>query len=71
MKKDNVLAKRTLRKQLRKEKFDDRKNFYGELMSIPNSDKFYRLIRRNKGSAGSVTCSFSANGKEIVSPDRE
>ena len=25
--KDNILAKRNLRKQLRKEKYDDRKNF--------------------------------------------
>ena len=66
MKKENVLAKRALHKQLRKEKYDDRKNFYGELMSNPASDKFNRLKRRNKGSAGSVTCILSAYGKEIV-----
>ena len=33
LRKDNILAERNLRKQLRKEKFDDRKNFYEDLMS--------------------------------------
>ena len=36
LRKDSVLAKRKLRKQLRKEKFDDRKNFYEELMQNPH-----------------------------------
>ena len=36
LRKDCVLAKRKLKKQLRKEKFDDRKNFYEELMQNPH-----------------------------------
>ena len=68
LKKDNINAKRALRKQLRKEKFDDRKNFYAELMSHPTSYKFHRLIRRNKGSTGPSTSSIISNGKEINSP---
>ena len=67
--KDNILAKRNLRKQLRKEKFDDRKNFYEDLMSNPTTEKFYQLIRRNRGSGRRQTTSLIVSGNEIYSPD--
>lgn len=37
LKKDNIQAKRDLRKQLMKEKYEDRKNFYDDLMSNQKS----------------------------------
>ena len=71
LKKDNISAKRALRKQLLKEKFNDRKHFYYELMSNSTSDKFHRFIRRNKGNKGSPASSIIFNGKEIASPDTQ
>ncbi|MEW8090529.1 MAG: reverse transcriptase domain-containing protein [Candidatus Thiodiazotropha endolucinida] len=68
---DNVAAKRALRKQLRKEKFNDRKNFYETLMSEPSTEMFYKLIRRNKGGSGSRTSTLIVNGKEITLPDQQ
>lgn len=50
LRKDNIMAKRELRKQLRTEKFNHRKTFYAELMHNPTTDKFYQLIRRNNGN---------------------
>ena len=70
LRKDNILAKRNLRKQLRKEgKFDDRKNFYEDLISNPTTEKFYQLIRRNRGSGGRQTTSLIVSRNEIYSPD--
>ena len=69
LKKENVIAKRTLRKQLRKEKFEDRKNFYEDLMSNPTTEKFYQLIRRNRANGGKQTNSLVVNGEEVYSPD--
>ena len=69
LRKDNILAKRNLRKQLRKEKFDDRKNFYEDLMSNPTTEKFYQLIRRNRTSGVKQTSSLMVSGKEIYSSD--
>ena len=40
-------------------------------MSNPTSDKFHRLIRRNKGSTGQSTSSIISSGKEIASPDMQ
>ena len=40
-------------------------------MSNPTSDKFHRLIRRNKGSTGPSMSSIISNGKEIASPDTQ
>lgn len=37
-------------------------------MSNPSSEKFYQLIRRNKGHGG-LTCSIMSNGTEIRSPE--
>lgn len=65
----NVVAKRALRKQLRKEKFLDRKLFYEDLMKNPTSEKFYQLIRRNKGAGASSTCCIMYNGSEIREPE--
>ena len=64
-KNSNVVAKRALRKQLRKEKIMGRKSFYEDLMKNPTSEKFYHLIRRNKGARASSTCSSMYNGSEI------
>ena len=47
LRKECVLAKCSLRKQLRKEKFNDRKNFYNKLMQNPkltNSTDSYGKI---------------------------
>ena len=71
LRKDCVKAKRTLRKQLRKEKCDDRKNFYSDLMQNPNSEKFYQLIRKNRGSSGQKTSSLVVDGNEIFSPEKQ
>ena len=71
LRKECVTAKRSLRKQMRKEKFNDRKNFYNELMQNPNTDKFHQLIRKNRGSCGQKTSSLIVNGTEIFSPDKQ
>ena len=63
------MAKRELRKQLRHEKFNDRKNFYSELMSNPSTDKFYQLIRKNNGNRGHNVGCLIVNGKEINSAE--
>ena len=34
---------------LRNEKLADRRNFYIGLMKNPSTDKFYQLLRQNKG----------------------
>ena len=46
---DNIFAKRELRKMLRNKKLTDRRNFYNDLMKNPSTDKFYQLVRQNKG----------------------
>ena len=71
LRKDNIQAKRNLRKQLRKEKFDDRKNFYEDLMCNPTTEKFYQLIRRNRGSSGQQTSSLLVEGKELYTSDSQ
>ena len=63
------MAKHELRKQLRHEKFNDRKNFYSELMSNPSTDKFYQLIRKNNGNRGHNVGCLIVNGKEINSAE--
>ena len=67
----NINAKRNLRRQLRKEKFNDRKNFYEDLMSEPTTEKFYKLIRRNKGDSRSQASSLIVDGQEIPSPEQQ
>ena len=74
LRKDCVIAKRALRKQLRQEKINDRKHFYNELMQNPSTEKFYQLIRKNMGSNGSngqKTSSIIVDGKEIFSPEKQ
>ena len=70
-KKANVVAKRTLRKQIRKEKFLDRKTFYEDLMKNPSSEKFYQLIRRNRGGCANLTGSILHDGEEVREPDKQ
>ena len=67
---DKVMAKRELRKQLRKEKFTDRRNFYAELMSNP-TDKFYQLIRKNNGNRRQNAECILADGEEVTSPEKQ
>ena len=69
LRKDNILAKRELRKQLRNEKLTARKNFYNDLMKNPSTDKFYQLIRRNKGDKHQYSGCFRVDDKEIYSPN--
>ena len=69
LRKDNIMAKRELRKQLRNEKLTDRKNFYNDLMKNPSTDKFYQLIRRNKGDRRQYTGCLRVDNKEVYSPD--
>ena len=68
---DNVVAKRELRKQFRKEKFTDRRNFYAELMSNPSTDKFYQLIRKNNGNRRQNAECILAGGEEVTSPEKQ
>ena len=70
-KKARFIAKRALGKQMRQEKFNDRKHFYNELMLNPNTDKFYQLIRKNRVSTGQKTSSIVVDGKEMFSPERQ
>ena len=65
------LIEHAWRRQLRKEKFDDRKNFYEDLMSEPTTEKFYKLIRRNKGNSRSQVSSLIVDGQEISSPEQQ
>ncbi|MEW8544540.1 MAG: hypothetical protein AB2693_13510, partial [Candidatus Thiodiazotropha sp.] len=69
LRKDNIMAKRELRKQLRSEKLEDRKNFYNDLMKNPSTDKFYQLIRRNKGDKVQYTGCIRVGDKDLYSPD--
>ena len=71
LRKDNIMTKRELRKQLKTEKFNDRKNFYAELMHNPTTDKFYQLIRRNNGNRRLHTGSIVVDGKELHSADEQ
>ena len=71
LRRDNINAKRSLRKQLRREKFLDRKSFYDALMDNPTTDKFYQLNRRNRGGKGSSTSSLMVNDEEISSPQQQ
>lgn len=68
---DNVMAKRELRKQLRKEKNSDRRNLYADLMSNPSTDKFYQLIRKNNGNRRQNTECILADGEEVTTPEKQ
>ena len=71
LRKDNIMAKRELRKQLRNEKLSDRKSFYNDLKKNPSTDKFYQLIRRNKGDRHQYTGCLRVDDKDIYSPDSQ
>ncbi|CAC5386973.1 unnamed protein product [Mytilus coruscus] len=49
-KSDKILAQHNLRKQMRREQYIDRAQFYKEVMDNPSNEMFHRLIRRNRGS---------------------
>ena len=45
---ENIMTKRNLRKQMRKEQFIERNKFYNDLMDNPGTVVFHRLINRNR-----------------------
>ena len=50
LKVDKILAQRNLRRQLRREQYVERDNFYSELMEKPDTTMFHKLIRRNRSN---------------------
>ncbi|CAC5356193.1 unnamed protein product [Mytilus coruscus] len=67
LKTDKILAQRNLRKQLRKEQYLDRTQFYNELMDNPSNDMFHKLIRRNRGSKNKDAICIMENGEHHYS----
>ncbi|CAC5405618.1 unnamed protein product [Mytilus coruscus] len=67
LKTDKILAQRSLRKQLRKEQYLDRTQFYNELMDNPSNDMFHKLIRRNRGSKNKDAICIMENGEHHYS----
>ncbi|CAG2228759.1 unnamed protein product [Mytilus edulis] len=67
LKTDKILAQRNLRKQLRKEQYMDRTQFYNELMDNPSNDMFHKLIRRNRGSKNKDAICIIENGEHHYS----
>ncbi|CAC5420983.1 unnamed protein product [Mytilus coruscus] len=53
-----INAQRELRKQMRKEKYEDRQKIYSEIMQNPSMKKFYQLINRNRGQSKTSTTSI-------------
>ncbi|CAC5380503.1 CCDC34 [Mytilus coruscus] len=53
-----IKAQRELRKQMRKEKYEDRQKIYSEIMDNPSMKKFYQLINRNRGQSKTSTTSI-------------
>ncbi|CAC5362390.1 unnamed protein product [Mytilus coruscus] len=53
-----INAQRELRKQMRKEKYEDRQKIYSEIMQNPLMKKFYQLINRNRGQSKTSTTSI-------------
>ena len=45
---ENIMTKRNLRQQMRKEQFIERNKFYNDLMDNPGTVVFHRLINRNR-----------------------
>ena len=45
----------------------ERNNFYNSLMSDPNTDMFYRLIKRNRPNGSKNTACISYNGNNLFS----
>ena len=57
-------AQNQLRKQLRKEHFNDRQNLYHQIMDNPSTDLFYKLIKRNRGGTKKETARICLNGQD-------
>ena len=62
-KSDKSLAQRNLRRQLRKEQYTDRTNFYNEVMDNPSNDMFHTLIRRSRNSRNKEAACIIENGE--------
>ena len=57
------MAQRNLRKQLRKEQYTDRTNFYNEVMDNPSNDMFHTLIHRSRNSRNKEAACIIENGE--------
>jgi hypothetical protein len=55
------MAKRNLRKQMRKEQFIDRNKFYNDVMDNPGTVVFHKLINRNRHSDTACITEQSTN----------
>ncbi|CAC5359228.1 unnamed protein product [Mytilus coruscus] len=62
-KSDKILAQRNLRKQMRREQYIDRAQFYKEVMDNPSNEMFHRLIRRNRGNRNKDSMCIIENGE--------
>ncbi|CAC5421250.1 unnamed protein product [Mytilus coruscus] len=60
---DKILAQRNLRKQMRREQYIDRAQFYKEVMDNPSNEMFHRLIRRNRGNRNKDSKCIMENGE--------
>ena len=69
---DKMQAQRKLRKQMRKEKYNDRQKLYSEIMDNLSMQKFYQLINRNRNKGVSTNTSLiNHNGKEVFEPKEQ
>ena len=64
LKKGKNNAQNQLRKQLRKEHFNDRQNLCHQIMENPSTDLFYKLTKRNRGGAKQETACICLNGQD-------
>ena len=64
LKKGKNNAQNQLRKQLRKEHFNDRQNLYHQIMENPSTYLFYKLMKRNRGGTKQETACICLNGQD-------
>ena len=62
------INKKQLRKQQRLEKAQERSKLYNEIMENPNTQHFYRLIKRNRGSHSQNANCLKIDGKYVFLP---
>ncbi len=64
-------AKKKCRQQLRHEHAETRQQFYEDIMENASTDMFYKLIRRNRQSAKSESCSFRVNDQTVSDTEEQ
>ncbi len=64
-------AKKKCRQQLRHEQAETRKQLYEDIMENASTDMFYKLIRRNRQSAKSESCSFRVNDQTVSDTEEQ